>query len=81
MNFRKKIQESHLRFLTRHKSVLITDIAEVITYSSGKISEVRTIVTDLPDGSLKDKWRWDFDLKGSDFIQRRSIIEVSAIIL
>lgn len=81
MNFRKKIQESHLRFLSRHKSVLITDTAEVITHSSGKISEVRTIVTDLPDGSLKDKWRWDFDLKGSDFIQRRSVIEVSAIIL
>jgi hypothetical protein len=80
-NFRKKIQESHLNFLTRHKSLLITDTAEIFTDSSGKISEVRTAIADLPKGRMKETWRWDFDLKGSDFNMKRSVMEVSAIIL
>lgn len=81
MNFRKKIQESHLGFLKSHRSVLITDTAEVFTDLSGNISEVRSVVTNLPDGIQKETWRWDFDLKGSDFNQKRSVMEVSAIIL
>lgn len=81
IGFRKKIQESHLRFLANHNSLLITDTAEIISHSSGKTTEVKTILTDLPEGSLKETWRWDFDLKGSDFNQKRSVIEVLAIIL
>ena len=80
-NFRKKIQESHLRFLEKHKSLLITDTAEIITDSSGNISEVKTVLADLPEGTIKETWRWDFDLKGSDYIMKRSVMEVSAIIL
>ena len=80
-NFRKKIQESHLRFLEKHKSLLITDTAEIITDSSGNISEVKTLLADLPEGTMKETWRWDFDLKGSDYVMKRSVIEVSAIIL
>jgi hypothetical protein len=80
-NFRKKIQESHLRFLEKHKSLLITDTAEIITDSSGNVSEVKTVITDLPEGTMKETWRWDFDLKGSDYIMKRSVMEVSAIIL
>jgi hypothetical protein len=81
LDFRKKIQESHLRFLARNKSMLITDTAEVFTDSAGKISEVKTVIADLPKGSMKETWRWDFDLKGSDFNMKRSVMEVSAIIL
>jgi hypothetical protein len=80
-NFRKKIQESHLRFLEKHKSLLITDTAEIITDSSGNISEVKTLLADLPEGTMKETWTWDFDLKGSDYVMKRSVIEVSAIIL
>jgi hypothetical protein len=80
-NFRKKIQESHLRFLNRHKSILITDTAEIFTDSSGNVTEDKTVITDLPEGILKETWRWDFDLKGSDFNLKRSVMEVSAIIL
>jgi hypothetical protein len=80
-NFRKKIQESHLKFLEKHKSLLITDTAEIFTDSSGNVSGVKTVLADLPEGTLKEKWRWDFDLKGSDYNKKRSVMEVSAIIL
>jgi hypothetical protein len=70
-----------LRFLEKHKSLLITDTAEIITDSSGNISEVKTLLADLPEGTMKETWTWDFDLKGSDYVMKRSVIEVSAIIL
>lgn len=80
-NFRKKIQESHLRFLNRHKSILITDTAEIFTDSSGNVTEDKTVITDLPEGILKETWRWDFDLKGLDYSRKRSVMEVTALIL
>ena len=81
LNFRKKIQESHLRFLGKHKSLLITDTAEIFTDSSGNVTEDKTVITDLPDGLLKETWRWDFDLKGLDYSRKRSVMEVTALIL
>jgi hypothetical protein len=80
-NFRKKIQESHIRFLEKHKSLLITDTAEIFTDSRGNVTEVKTVIILLPDGTFKETWRWDFDLKGTDFNMKRSVMEVSAIIL
>jgi hypothetical protein len=80
-NFRKKIQESHLRFLEKHKSMIITDTAEIFTDSSGNITEEKTVITDLPEGLLKETWRWDFDLKGIDYNKKRSVMEVTALIL
>jgi hypothetical protein len=80
-NFRKKIQVNHLKFLEKHKSLLITDTAEIFTDSSGNVSEVKTVLADLPEGTLKETWRWDFDLKGSDYNKKRSVMEVAAIIL
>ncbi|MGD0340792.1 MAG: hypothetical protein ABSA76_03675 [Bacteroidales bacterium] len=79
-NFRKNIQESHLRFLKRHKSILITDTAEIFTDSSGNVSEVKTVITDLPEGIVQETWKWDFDLKGLDYSRKRSVMEVVAII-
>jgi hypothetical protein len=81
LNFRKKIQESHLRFLSQHQSLLITDTAEIFTGPSGNITEVKTVVADLPGGTQIETWRWDFDLKGADFNMKRSVMNVSAIVL
>lgn len=81
LNFRKKIQESHLRFLGKHKSLLITDTMEIFTDSSGNVTEDKTVVTDLPEGILKETWKWDFDLKGLDYRRKSSVMEVTALIL
>lgn len=81
LKFREKIQNNHLNLLKKYKSVLITDIAEIFTDSSGNISEQESVIVDLPDGKNKEEWTWDFDLKGSDYFRRRSVLKVAAIIL
>jgi hypothetical protein len=80
-NFRKEVQESHLRFLGKHKSLLITDTAEIFIDSSGNVTEDKTVIADLPEGIRKETWRWDFDLKGLDYSRKRSVMEVTALIL
>jgi len=79
--FRKKIQESHLNFLRKHKSVLVTDTREVFTGTSGIITENQTVITDLPVTPYTGKWKWDFDLRGSDYRMKRSVFEVTGLIL
>jgi hypothetical protein len=78
---RKKIQENHLSFLKKHNSVLISDVAEVFTDRSGNITERQSVITELPEGIHKEEWTWDFDLKGSDYYDKRSVFKVTAIIL
>jgi hypothetical protein len=79
--FRKKIQENHLSFLNKHKSVLISDVAEIFTDRSGNITERQSVIAKLPEGIYKEEWTWDFDLKGSDYYDKRSVFKVAAIIL
>jgi hypothetical protein len=79
--FRKAVQESHLSFLKKQRSVLLTDVAEVFTDKSGAVTEKRTALADLPGGSYREEWTWDFDLKRSDYFTKRSVLKVAAIIL
>jgi hypothetical protein len=79
--FRKDVQQKHLDFLLRHQSVLITDTGEVFTGRDGVATEVRTVEIDLPEGQYSEKWVWDFDLKGSDYFEKKSVMKVSAILL
>jgi hypothetical protein len=67
--------------LKRHKSILITDVTEVFTDKSGNVSELQSVIIDLPDGQNKEEWTWDFDLKGSDYYWKRSVLKVTAIII
>ncbi len=78
---RKKIQQNHLSFLESNKSVLITDCAEVITESSGRTSEIKSVLVDFPEGRLREDWTWKFDLKQSDYYRKKSVLMVSAILL
>jgi hypothetical protein len=78
-NFRSEIQKKHITFLKKHKSVIITDYAEVVTNKSGERETNTTLLTEMPESSLKDEWIWDFDMKGSDFYNKRSIIKVRAL--
>jgi hypothetical protein len=79
--FRKEIQDNHINFLKRYKSVLITDLVEIFTDRSGNKSEKVSIIAELPAGLYRDNWTWDFDLKGSDFHGKRSVMQVAAIII
>jgi hypothetical protein len=80
LQLRKKIQQNHLSFLENNKSVLITDRTEVVTESSGKTSEIKSVLVDLPEGRIREDWTWNFDLKQSDYYTRRSVFKVSGII-
>jgi hypothetical protein len=76
---RIEIQRSHIDFLKRHKSVLITDCAEVITNKSGSIKTIPTLLTDLPPSNFREEWTWNFDHTGADFYNSRSKFHVVAI--
>ena len=80
-HFRSEIQKKHIDFLKKHKSVLITDIAEVITTKAGKISTIPTLTTELPNGHNREEWIWNFDQTGADFYNSRSILNVVALTL
>lgn len=79
--FRKRIQQNHIRFLRLHKSLLITDLEEVVTQTSGNVSAIKSVVADIPEGIFREEWTWHFDLLKSDFYRKRSVFTVAAIIL
>jgi hypothetical protein len=79
--FRKAIQEKHMDFLSKYNSVLITDYEEVITERSGEITRIPTLIADLPQLVEKEEWTWNFDLKGADYYNRRSVMHVVAVTL
>lgn len=81
LQFRKAIQESHIRFLSRYRSVLITDFEEIITDKSGAIKNIPTLIAELPEASAREEWTWNFDLKGADYYNSRSVMNVIAITL
>jgi hypothetical protein len=79
--FRKSVQDKHISFLKKHKSVLISDVTEIFTDRSGNVSEKQSVVTTLPEGTYKEEWTWDFDPKGSDYYEKRSVFKVKAIFI
>ena len=79
--FRTAIQRSHIDFLKKHKSVLITDYSEVTTKNNGAFSTFTSLLTDLPSSGVKEEWSWDFDKAGSDFYNSTSIMKVVALVL
>lgn len=78
--FRSEIQKKHLDFLLKHRSVLISDYAEVITDRSGAVKTLPTIFTDLPSCCFREEWMWNFDQTGADMYNSRSHFRVVALI-
>lgn len=81
IRFRTEIQNKHIDFLKKYKSVLITDIIEIFTDNSGNVTGKPTVIADLPDGQYKEQWNWHFDLVRSDYYTKRSVFKVAALIL
>lgn len=77
--FRQKIQNSHIDFLKKHRSVLISDYSEVTTLKSGEVIPASTLLADIPDAAVKEEWSWDFDKSGSDYYNSTSIMNVVAL--
>jgi hypothetical protein len=77
--FRKAIQDRHIAFLTKYRSILITDCEEIITSKSGEIKKIPTLLADIPSCNDKEEWTWNFDLKGADFYNSRSVMRVVAL--
>jgi hypothetical protein len=79
--FRKRIQEKHISMLQKYQSVLISDFIEVFTDNRGELTEEETVLAVLPGGRTEEEWTWDFDLGGTDFNRKRSVLKVKAILL
>jgi hypothetical protein len=79
--FKRKIQESHLRLLKLHPSVLISDVSEVVTDVNETQSEIKTMFIDLPAARMKDEWVWDFDLTHIDYNRKKSRFKISAVLI
>jgi hypothetical protein len=77
--FRSAIQKKHIDFLIKHNSVLISDVAEIFTERSGKTNRAKTIMTEIPAGTLNETWTWNFDLKNTDNFNSISVMEVIAM--
>jgi hypothetical protein len=78
--FRSEIQKKHVEYLMKHKSILISDYAEVITDKTGVSKTIPTLYTDLPSGSVREEWTWNFDKTGGDLYNSRSQFKVVAMI-
>ncbi len=79
LNFRREIQLKHLLFIEKYKGILISDIAEILTDRSGKTTEKETALVKLPEGKVKEEWIWNFDLMRTDYVQKKSVFRVFAI--
>lgn len=79
--FRKGIQEKHIGFLKKHRSVLITDYAEVVTKNNGETTTVTSLIAELPKGKFSEEWTWDIDLKGHDYYNRGSVMKMVSVAL
>jgi hypothetical protein len=80
-DFRSEIQKKHILFLKKHNSVLITDTSEVFTEDSGKTLYSSSLLAEIPEGRYKEEWIWNFDLLKSDYYNKKSILNVTALIL
>jgi hypothetical protein len=77
--FRKAIQNRHIDFISKYRSVLITDCEEIITNKSGEGKMVPTLLAEIPQFTDKEEWTWNFDSKGADYYNSRSVMRILAV--
>ena len=62
LEFRKMLQELHIRMLREHPFILVTDFREILINNLGKILEEKELLfTGWPSGDLECEWDWTFD--------------------
>lgn len=77
--FRSEIQKKHIAFLEKNKSLIITDYAEVFTDRSGSKTAIPTLLTDLPQGRIREEWTWKFEQTKAYRYNSTSVMKVVAI--
>lgn len=77
-DFRRKVQEKHIEYLSQHTSVLITDCEEITTDKHGQSSSEKTLVADIQECIDRDEWTWNFDIEGTDYYNSSSVLKVLA---
>jgi len=80
IRFKSEVQKKHLMFLSKYRSVLVSDIAEIITSKSGDVKTITTLLTTLPAGKIREEWTWNFDKAGGDLYNANSQFNVVGII-
>lgn len=79
--FRKRIQESHIKFLREQRSLLISDFQEEIWREDDKVEVNDLLFTPFPAGENEKEWIWDFDTGGSYYRRSRVLFRVRAVML
>ena len=79
LNFRRRVQEQHLKMLKKHSFILISDISEKSFFKNDREQIKETLLVQLPEGKVSDQWTWDFDLAGADYYMKKSLFTVKAI--
>lgn len=78
-DFRRKIQEFHLDWISRIPGCLVTDVREIHTNRKG-VQEIKELLgCPLPAGIRQEKWTWEFDREGNYRSGRLTRMEVSAV--
>ena len=76
---RSGIQKKHIDFLKKHRSILISDYAEVFLDKSGNTTTIPTLMTLLPEGQFKEEWTWQFEQTDNYLYNSTSVMKVIAI--
>ena len=65
-DFRRRIQQSHLDFITSARACLISDTEERIINSQDQETERKKLMyAGFPDGQRAESWIWRFDEGGN----------------
>lgn len=81
IRFKQRVQESHLNFLKKYRSVIISDVEEIFLNADGSREVNNTLLAQLPESRLSESWIWDFDLANADFNLKKSQFRVKAVLL
>ncbi|MCG8702112.1 MAG: hypothetical protein MI922_28920 [Bacteroidales bacterium] len=60
---RRMIQQHHVNCLPKNRTILITDIEEILIKKNTESGRVPLMYTEIPTGNTTDKWIWKFDTK------------------
>lgn len=78
-DLRRRIQSNHLQFLSKRKSVLITDYKEQQLNDKGIVEAEKPLVhTSIPEGKAHSEWLWMFDTQKTYHRKRQTQFKVIA---
>lgn len=80
IEFRKKIQQEHLKLLPENKSLLITDHEELnLGEDDSTINKKKLVYIDFPENKILARWKWNFDLKKTYHNHCQTVFKVMVV--